>query len=89
MAKYRIRKLVNGTFRVDEKLYHVFKIPMAEWYASLPFWYWSERSASFTSMEVAEKFLQAIVENAAAKETLHNETRHYSAKGERVMDSWL
>ena len=89
MAKYRIRKLVNGTFRVDEKLYHVSKLPFIEWYFMLPFWYWSERNSSFTSLEDAEKFLETVVQNAASKETLHNETRHYSAKGERVMDSWL
>lgn len=89
MAKYRIRKLVNGEFRVDEKMCHVFKIPLTEWYLNLPFWYWYEKNSSFKTFEDAENFLTVVVKNTAAKETLHNETRHYSAKGERVMDSWL
>ena len=89
VAKYRIRKLVNGEFRVDEKMHHVFKIPLTEWSCLLPFWYWYEKNSSFKTMEEAKSFLATVVKNAAAKETLHNETRHYSAKGERVMDSWL
>ena len=61
MAKYRIRKLVNGEFRVDEKMRHVFKIPLTEWYLNLPFWYWYEKNSSFKTFEDAENFLTVVV----------------------------
>lgn len=89
MAKYRIRKLVKGTYVVDEKFYHVLKIPLIEWYVSVPIWYWEPKNSSFDTLDKAEDFILSLAKNRNAMATLHNETRHYSAKGERVIDSYL
>lgn len=89
MTKYRIRKLVNGTYRVDEKYRHTMKIPFMEWWITLPFSYWEARNSTFRTEQEAESFIQTVVRNRNGLDTLANETRYFSDKGERVVDSWL
>lgn len=89
MNKYRVRKLVNGTFRIDVKHLVEFAIPLTLWKVTLPIWNWSEWPTAYRTAAEAEAFIQKMAEIDAGNETLDNETRYYTHKGEHIVDSYM